>query len=340
VTQFVPGLTFNDGFYRDVVAPLLEPWPHQAALLGWGSDVLGLDTERSIDHGWGPRVQVFVDRKDVTEARRAIDAGLPAEYEGWPIAYGWDDTPVRHHVEVTTLDEWLSEQLGYSPLDGMTLADWLVTPQQRLLGVVRGAVYRDDGNELAALRGQLAWYPDELWRWLVACQWKRIAQEEAFVGRTAEVGDELGSRVIAGRLVREIMRLWFLLTREYAPYSKWLGTAFAQLDGASALVPVLERALVAPDHATREAALVEAYEATARRHNDTRITALVDPTVRDYHGRGYRVLMSERFVDACLATISDPWLAALPLVGSVDQVADSTDVLQHPARAARLRSLY
>jgi hypothetical protein len=47
-------------------------------------------------------------------------------------------------------------------------------------------------------------------------------------GRCAEVGDELGSRVVAARLVREVMHLAFLLEQQYLPYSKWLGTAFAR----------------------------------------------------------------------------------------------------------------
>ena len=39
-------------------------------------------------------------------------------------------------------------------------------------------------------------------------------------------------------------------------------------------------------------------------------------------------------------TISDPRLTTLRLVGGVDQIVDSTDVLQYPEYAARLRSFY
>jgi hypothetical protein len=79
------------------------------------------------------------------------------------------------------------------------------------------------------LRNRLGWYPDNVWRYLLAAQWTRIVQEEAFVGRAAEAGDELGSRLIAARLAREVMRLCLVLARRYPPYSKWLGTAFAAL---------------------------------------------------------------------------------------------------------------
>ena len=50
----VSGAALNAGFYRDVVWPLLGGVAHSAGLLGWGSDVLGYDTGRSTDHGWGP----------------------------------------------------------------------------------------------------------------------------------------------------------------------------------------------------------------------------------------------------------------------------------------------
>ena len=46
------------------------------------------------------------------------------------------------------------------------------------------------------------------------------------------------------------------------------------------------------------------------------------------------------FVEACLAHVTDPWLRSLPLVGSVDQVADSTDLLSVAGRADHLLALY
>ena len=65
--SFVPGLDLARDFYADVVRPLLqEEFPgldYAAALLGPGSDVAGYDTERSTDHDWGPRLQVFLGER-------------------------------------------------------------------------------------------------------------------------------------------------------------------------------------------------------------------------------------------------------------------------------------
>ena len=322
------------------MGPLLGAVRHSAALLGFGSDVLGFDTERSTDHGWGPRLQVFVAESDVQAVDEVIEAQLPEHYRGWPVRFGWDAVPVSKHVEVTALGEWLEQQLGFDPRAGLSTRDWLTAPQQSLLEVTAGAVFHDGLGEVEPVREALRWYPDELWLWLLACQWHRLDQEEPFVGRAAEVGDELGSRVVAARLVRDVVRLCFLLERRYAPYSKWLGSAFRELDVHAAIESSLSAALAADEYPDREAALVDAVEELARRHNALGLTAELETHVRLFHARPFRVLGSARFVEACLDRISDPWLRSLPLVGSIDQFVDSTDVLDSPRSARRAGAMY
>jgi hypothetical protein len=340
VSGSVRGLELSRAFYLEVVAPLVGDVPHAAGLLGWGSDVLGFDTSRSTDHGWGPRLQVFVVAEQVGPLQDVIEAGLPDEFQGWPTRFGWDSVPISHHIEIASLDDWLRGRLGFNPSEGVPLRAWLSTPQQTLLELTAGAVFHDAVGELAAAREALAWYPDQVWLWLLACQWRRIDQEEPFVGRTAEVGDDLGSRVVAARLVRDLMRLSFLLERRYAPYTKWLGSAFAQLDSHAEIGAALVQVLAADDYEQREAALVTAVEALAARHNTLGLTTQVDATVRLFRGRPFRVLGSGRFVDACLAGVIDPWLKSLPPVGAIDQFADSTDVLSDPQRFRELGSIY
>jgi hypothetical protein len=337
--EFVPGLTLARGFYADLVAPLLAGIRHSAARLGEGSDVLRFDTPRSTDHGWGPRLNVFVEAGEVEAVRSTIESGLPETYGGWPVRFGWDDRPVTHHVEVDAIDGWLERGLALPRPDQMGVIDWLATPQQLLLEATAGEVFHDGLGELERVRTALAWYPDEVWLWLLACQWQRIGQEEAFVGRAAEVGDELGSRLIVGRLARDLIRLCLLMERRYAPYSKWLGSAFARLDAAAEVGPALERALEADGYAARERALADAYEAVGRRHNELGVTDSVDPTVRPFYSRPYLVIGATRFVEACRAKVTDPVLCALALIGGIDQFADSTDMATSGA-AREARAIY
>jgi hypothetical protein len=338
---YIPGAQLSHRFYEDVLAAPLSNVPHAAARVGGGSEVLGFDTPRSTDHGWGPTCQIFVAEEDVDSARTAVERALPDTFLGWPVRYGWDEVAVTHHVEIGTLSAWLNDQLGIDPRDGLRADDWLLMPQQRLLQVTSGAVFHDETGQLTRVRELLSWYPHDVWVWMLACAWRRIEQEEPFVGRTAEVGDELGSRILVARVGRDLLRLCFLIERRYAPYSKWLGSAFAKLDAAAEVEPALERAMAAGDYTVREAALVVALEAVARRFNALGITPDVEePTARPFHTRPFLVLMAERFVAACLEAVHDEWLRSLPLVGSIDQFIDSTDVLEQPNAARRVREIY
>jgi hypothetical protein len=344
VPAFVPGVELSRSFYDEVVASIVGDRAHAAVLLGYGSDVLGYDTERSTDHGWGPRLQILVADdhavSDVEALRIVLDRELPETHRGWSVKFGWDDTPVQHHVAVVTIGAFFEHWLGFDPRLGLDVLDWIATPSQLLLEMTRGAVFHDDLGEITQVRADLAEYPHEVWLWMLACQWRRIDQEEPFIGRTAEVDDDLGSRVLTARLARDVMALCFLLERVYAPYPKWFGTAFDRLDAAQEVGPALRRALGAGTIADRESAFVEAVEAAARRHNALGVTEPVEPSARQFYARPFRVLGSARFVEACLTHVSDARLCALPLIGGVDQWSDNTDVRSTPAVFRRARALY
>jgi len=342
VPDFVPGLQLSREYWTDVVAPILDPHvpasARAAGLLYTGSDVLGYDTRQSTDHGWGPRVFVFladsVTRERVRELVAVVDAALPDTYRGFPTRFPpRDGLDACHQVWLHTVGEFTHAVLGFDPRAGVDTHDWLRAPTQRLRELTAGAVFEDGPGDLGRVREQLAWYPDDVWRYVLACQWKRLAQEEAFVGRCGQVGDELGSAVVAARLVRDLMRLAFLIEREYAPYSKWLGTAFARLSCGPALGPSLEGALAAREWRERERHLATAFETVAARFNRLGLVEPLDPTVRPFFRRPFRVLDSNRFADACLE--STP-LRSLGWVGAIDQFVDSTDVLSHAARVGAI----
>lgn len=343
-TTFLPGLELARRYYADVVRPLLDGLApgltHSAALIGWGSDVLGFDSPRSTDHNWGPRCQIFVGRRD---AERAADittmlaAKLPDTFLGWPTRYP-DVTAagaeVRHWVQVAELGGWLTGELGFDPRRGVGVLDWLATPTQKLAEVTGGAVIHDGlgararADGLDAARAALAWYPADIWRYLLACQWQRISQEEAFPGRCAEARDALGSAIIAARLTRDLIRLVLLMERRYPPYSKWLGTAFARTSGvAPELRQLLYGAITARSWPARELSLRRAYVAVARMHNDLGLTEPVEATTRAYFDRPYQVLDAGRIVRELVQSISAAEIRRLPLIGAIDQFIDSTDAV-------------
>ncbi|NKB68235.1 MAG: DUF4037 domain-containing protein [Candidatus Latescibacteria bacterium] len=338
--DFVNGLELARLFYFEIIRPLLGQHPHSAARLGPGSEILGLDTPRSTDHDWGPQLHIFVADAQIEAIAATIDSSLPEQFRGWPVRFGSDRVATQHHVRVSSPEEWFTQHLGFNPQASITPQNWLSTSQQLLLEATAGAVFSDPDGILQTIRASLAWYPDDIWRWLLACQWRRLSQEEAFVGRTAEVGDEMGSRMVAARIVRDLIRLSFLLTKRYAPYNKWLGSVFDTLPIAADLAPHLHAALDAVAYPAREAALCAAYECIAHRFNALRLTTQVNPQVRLFHTRPFRVLEADRFVDACLSSIDNTWLRCQPLVGSIDQFADSTDILSNARHSDALANIY
>jgi hypothetical protein len=197
--------------------------------------------------------------------------------------------------------------------------------------VTSGRVFCDEIGELSRARAALSYYPRDVWLYLLAAQWARIGQEEAFLGRTAEAGDDLGSMLIAARLVRDVMRLAFLMEQTYVPFSKWFGSAFKQLRCAPELGPHLEETLAAREWRAREAHLVQACKQVARMHNVLGISDPVSEEVSPFHGRPYLVIHADWFVEAIERTITSEVVRAWPpRVGSVNQWADATDVLDRP----------
>jgi len=349
---FIKGLELGELFYSEAVKPILvvrfPDLAYSAALIGPGSDVLGFDTPQSMDHDWGPRLMLFLGEADCESHHDAIDQtlrqDLPRRIHGYPVSVGYhedgttvmsvtDSGPINHRVKVFSVQAFFQAALGFDPTGDNRAMDWVSVPEYRLLMLTAGRVYHDGLGQLEPIRARLRYYPDEVWLYLLAAQWRRIAQEEAFMGRCGQVGDDLGSRLIAARLVRDLMRLCFLMERRYAPYIKWFGSAFAQLGCAGALVPMFTRVLEASSWEERQAHLTLAYEFVARMHNTLSITEPLTTEVSPFWKRPFLVVHADRFVDAIRGAINGEEVLALPEhLGSVDQFVDSTDALEVPDR--------
>lgn len=358
--SFIPGLELAGRFYRESVRLALErcftDLVYSAARLDFGSDVLGFDTPRSTDHDWGPMCTLFVSEPTYQALHdRIVEVlgwELPYEVAGYPTHFGRhaDGTcrnetgthrPIDHGVTVTTPARFFREYLGVDPSQPLSVVDWLTIPQQRLRTIASGEVFHDGLGELEGDQQVLRWYPHDVWLYLLANQWQRISQEAPFMARCGDEGDELGSRLVAGRLVRELMRLCFLMERQYAPYTKWFGTAFARLSCAGELLSHFTLVLDAADWRAREEHLCAAYQRAAQAHNELGITPALDTNLVPFHSRPYLVPQSESFVEALRAAIQSPEVRNLPpYVGGVDQYVDSTDILDVPTRSRALGVLY
>ncbi len=358
--RFMKGLDLSQIFYEEAVKPLLESeFPnlvYSAGHLGAGSDVLGFDTEQSMDHDWGPKLLIFLGEKDHEKYQESLDTflghNLPTEIHDYPINFGYhddgtivmqlsDDRPLNHGVEIVTIRDFFERYLTVNPLEKMNSIDWVTLPEQRLRSIVSGRVFHDGLGQLQSILEKLSYYPNDVWLYLLSTQWRRIAQEEPFMGRCGQVGDELGSRVVGSRLVYDIMKLCFVMEKQYAPYIKWFGTAFSRLKIAGILTPILESVLEATSWEDRQEQLVRAYEIVAGMHNDLGITEPMKAKVSNFHNRPFLVIWADDFANAIYETIQDEEVLSLPkFLGGVDQFVNSTDVLSKPKRYPKLRNMF
>ena len=361
MTKFIPGLELSRLFYQKEIRPILDrEFPklkHSAAVIGWGSEVLGFDTAVSRDHHWGPRVLLFLGERDYPKLKDKISAALseniPYEFMGYPTNFSQPEPngvrhpvkiksgPVNHMVQIFTIKSFFEARLGFDPYKKISVADWLTFPQQRLLELTSGAVYYDGLKELEKVRRKFHFYPEDIWLYMLSAQWRKISQEEAFVGRAGDVGDELGSQIVASRIVRELMKLGFLIEKQYSPYSKWFGSAFSKLKIARKLSPVLREVLLSENWKQREKHLSKAYSIIARAHNALNITSAIRTKTTKYYGRPYQVISAEKFANEIRKQIKDPALKKIKTnIGSIDQFTDSTNVVEDLGLCRKLRIAY
>lgn len=360
---FIPGLKLSELFYHEAVKPIVETdFPglnYSAALIGYGSDVLGYDTEMSIDHNWGPRLLLFLAEADYPLFHSPLDQSLreklPVQFYGYSTHFSRPDLndggtqhmeyietgPVNHLVQILIIKDYFESYVGIDPYKELQLLDWLTLPEQKLLVVTGGKVYYDGLNELNNIRQKLSYYPHEIWLYLLSAQWDKIAQEEAFVGRCGEAGDELGSAIVASRIVRNLMKLCFLMEKQYAPYPKWFGTAYSRLKCAPELSPLFQKVLQANNWKEREQHLSAAYEIIAQMHNALSITKPLETHVSSYFNRPFQVIHANHFAEEIQKAITDPAIKDLKSsIGAIDQFIDSTPILSNPSNSPKLKALF
>lgn len=367
MNEFIPGVDLSRRFFFEVVRPILDDQipslKYTAGLFGSGSEVLGFDTPMSTDHDWGPRLILLLDQNEESflADRQRIDTllrdQLPGEFLGFSTNFSPPDPtdngtqllepptdgPINHRIQIESASGIVSKTIGFKMSHSLTPVDWLTFSQQKLLELTAGALFHD-GLNFQETRQRFAFYPRDVWLYLLACRWQRVGQEEHLMGRAGTAGDEIGSALIGARLVQDLMMLCFLMEKRYAPYAKWFGSAFRRLESAAKLSPILKKILTAADWRIREEHLVEAYAFVVTRHNDLGITKPMSTRAQPFFSRPFKVIHQlNAIADAILAQIKDPDLKRIATdhrIGGVNTFSDNTDLLSHLQYRPALKKLY
>jgi hypothetical protein len=231
------------------------------AIVGTGSDVLGLDDEISRDHHWGPRANVLYLRSDADRLKQQLHAilkeKLPQRFREYQV-----------HVNIGNLtgvcssavEDFFARFLQTDQLPQED-EDWLKFCEVDLFHVTAGQVVYDGPGEFTRRRQALAYYPDNVWKKRVAdwCMYVTGRDAPYNLYRVAKREDELTCMVYFGLCVKRMMELCFALNRRYAPYTKWLNRTYRTLPRfANELAPLIDEALATPNWKRRVRTLIEA----------------------------------------------------------------------------------
>jgi hypothetical protein len=330
---------------------------------------------------------------------------LPKFYKGFPTNFSNPDSigvrllepntdghPIHHNIRITSIQDYLQSYVGLNHdsveellAERLPARVWLTIPEQKLLTLTMGRVFEDHNGDyvlmifvlydidcldigLNRVRTALSYYPQDIWVYLMLCCWHRVEAENHLVGRAGFVGDEIGSSIIASRLVRDIMRLCFLIERKYAPYPKWFGKHFEKLELSSQITPLLNKVegdycasrrigsfycfqvlFDSPDWRLRQSHLDRALEGLATLQASLIRTRFgngeyLPTTVRSFHDRPFTVISMGEYTSFLEGLISDPGIMAIcrssERIGSIDLLSDNVDSLCDPSIRSRLEGLY
>ena len=261
------GLELARDYFERCGRPMLErDFPElmpflAAGLCGSGSECFGWDDEVSRDHDFEPGFCLFlpeealVDRRQEFLLERAY-AKLPKDFEGVSRPVLQPVGGARHGVLRTA--DFFRRTVG-SENGVLRTADWLSLPEQALAEATNGAVFFDDWGELSRIRGQLAYYPEDIRLKRLAGRLLLAAQAGPYNYRRCLAHGERGAAQLAAfEFADSASAAAFLLARRYRPYYKWRFRALRELPLLSELASPLEELLTGGPEAERDReALIE-----------------------------------------------------------------------------------
>ncbi|MHA2217080.1 MAG: DUF4037 domain-containing protein [Candidatus Hodarchaeales archaeon] len=158
--------------------------------------------------------------------------------------------------------------------------------------------------------------------------------------RTGSIGDDLGSRIEATRLVRHIIRLLFIINKRFIPYPKWLTSIFTELDGAQELSPLLTKILNSDKWREREDLLCQSYLFLLKKQNSLEITPMIHLKPQSYHSRDQVVVDVIKIIEELNNLLKFPLSEIRYPLGSIDHFIEDTHILCDPHLAKNLHLLY
>ncbi|MFX1281127.1 MAG: DUF4037 domain-containing protein [Promethearchaeota archaeon] len=222
-----------------------------------GSDVIGADDKISRDHDWGPQFTLFLSEDDFcnlgNQLSERINRGAPINWKGYRLE-GADS--YKKSVFIESVPRWIKKHYSFSKLPRSD-EDWGLKVREGQFVVIQedresplyflkhGVLWLSNNDELNQWRKALEYYPKNVWYGRLSQECFNIWHygEYNFVQRISKRGDPITLHLCLGEFVKGVMRIQFLLKKDYTPYWKWLAYEFRKLDCAQHYIPLLESLL-------------------------------------------------------------------------------------------------
>lgn len=321
--DFIPGLELNRSFFNEVIQPLLEKHfntvTYSAALMGYGSDVLGVDNEISMDHNWGPRCIIFLSKDDIEYKEQIYNFfsnNLPFEHRGFPTNFTdprydftqkmmfKDSYPINHLIEIYEIEKYFNQHLNISDINNIQDDEWLTFNDQVLLELISGEVYYDGLNCLNKYRDSLKFYPQNITKIRLASLWFSIWNEEPFIGRCIEYNDFIGLKLISSRIISTLMKITFYLDNRYIPYSKWFGTIYSSISKYKHIEKTITEVLSEINPTVLQEKLCILYNEVIFLHNSSDYLPQLDNKIQNFFNRPYKVIFAESIVEKIMDSVT------------------------------------
>lgn len=357
------GLELAKHFYFECVRPIIEAQmpeilnTHAAGLIGYGSDVIGNDDESSRDHEWGPRLIIFLDNTDYPRLAKGLNRvlahSLPPTFMGFPTRFQQDmwgslvmsaASGGRPHINVTTVQRFLELTTGYRHAPS-TEQEWLLIPEQRLLELTRGEIFYDGMGEITAVRQQLAYFPDSIWKYRLSYALESLGWELGLISMCAKRGDYLSMHLNIAVTVKRVMQLTFLANRTYCPsYAKWLHREFAKLPlVAGEIEGLLKELFASKDEAFIMAKLEQALAIIYTQLRSFESLRQLPAEMPKVENRGSITIDSQEIARLILRSLPEP-LGQLSIhgapYGAADQWITHEDMLLSPVLMKAFSNVY
>ncbi|HCJ55976.1 DUF4037 domain-containing protein [Lutispora sp.] len=354
-------LELTRSFYFEWVLKLIKQYfpsmaeGHSAALIGWGSEVLGNDDEISKFYGWGPKPKIFLSNEDYAVSGKKLWgiflSELPLVYQGFPTRFKVDpmdglpkatnDSEGFPMVAISTFQRLHKYYIGdvlfpYSDLE------WLLIPEQKLLELTSGEVFYDGLGVLNDFRRDIHYYPDNVWKYKLAYQWTTISWELDLIVLCNKRGDAISARLSLNETVKRIISLIFLLNRVYKPsYIKWVHRQFYKLPClANEIGSELESIFTVKDIGIACSKVNKIIETLIEYQMDMGLIQKVDFKRSPSMSRGWSAFDLDVVIEELKQGIRGELSNLTFPIGAVDQWVTDEDLLLSPNSIKALRAVY